>query len=155
MALKHNPFDNSYKGLLVPRKKVFIASTPENLSANSTSKAALNSIALNDQQNANVELRAIPGKHEERQICTKETIMKKEQKNGLQSVGDKFKGAKISKTLRIDSDVCVWLRQESEKTGIPYEIILNAKLREQMNLPDRVESLVQIKFDQLMMKKTT
>lgn len=72
---------------------------------------------------------------------------------GVQRVGDKFKGAKISKTFRIDADVFLWLRQEAERTGIPYQTLLNAKLRESMNLPDRVEALVQEKFDVLLAKQ--
>ncbi len=83
----------------------------------------------------------------------KEKNMKKEDKNSWQSVGQKFKGAKIAKTFRIDADVFLWLRQEADRTGIPYQTLLNAKLRESMNLPDRVEALVQDKFDALMMKK--
>ena len=70
------------------------------------------------------------------------------------SVADKFKGAKIAKTFRIDADVFLWLRQEAERTGIPYQTLLNAKLRESMNLPDRVETLVQEKFDALKAKNT-
>jgi uncharacterized protein (DUF4415 family) len=70
-----------------------------------------------------------------------------------QFVGAKFKGAKIAKTFRIDVDVFLWLRQEAERTGIPYQTLLNAKLRESMNLPDRVGALVQEKFDALMAKK--
>ncbi len=68
-------------------------------------------------------------------------------------VGDKFKGAKIAKTFRIDADVFLWLRAEAERTGIPYQTLLNAKLREAMNLPDRVATLVQEKFDALVSKK--
>ena len=32
-------------------------------------------------------------------------------------VGDKFKGAKIAKTFRIDADVFLWLRQEAVLGG--------------------------------------
>lgn len=78
---------------------------------------------------------------------------KNEAKANWQLVGDKFKGAKIAKTFRIDADVFLWLRQEAERTGIPYQTLLNAKLRESMNLPDRVDALVQAKFDALMAKK--
>lgn len=58
-------------------------------------------------------------------------------------VGNKFKGAKIVKTFRLDMDVFLWLRQEAERTGIPYQTLLNSKLRESMNLPDRVQTLVE------------
>lgn len=49
---------------------------------------------------------------------------------------------KISKTFRIDGDVFMWLQEQAEKTGIPYQTLMNAKLRESMNLPDRVKVLV-------------
>lgn len=49
---------------------------------------------------------------------------------------------KISKTFRVDSDVFMWLQEESERTGIPYQTLMNAKLRESMSLPDRVTKLV-------------
>jgi hypothetical protein len=62
---------------------------------------------------------------------------------GAKRVGDKFKGAKISKTFRLDMDIFLWLREEAERTGIPYQTLLNAKLREAMNLPDRVQTLVE------------
>lgn len=77
--------------------------------------------------------------------------MKKEDKSGKadwQPVGDKFKGAKIAKTFRIDMDIFLWLRQESERTGIPYQTLLNAKLRESMQLPDKVKALVDQRVDQ-------
>jgi len=50
---------------------------------------------------------------------------------------------KISKTFRIDGDVFLWLQAEAERTGIPYQTLMNAKLREAMNLPDRVKALVE------------
>jgi len=40
-------------------------------------------------------------------------------------------------------DVFLWLRREAERTGIPYQTLLNSKLRESMNLPDRVQTLVE------------
>jgi uncharacterized protein (DUF4415 family) len=49
---------------------------------------------------------------------------------------------KISKTIRLDGDLVQWLVSESERTGIPYQTLLNSKLRESMNLPDRVRELV-------------
>ena len=55
----------------------------------------------------------------------------------------KEKNLKISKTFRIDADVFLWLQEESERTGIPYQTLLNAKLRESKNLPDRVRALVE------------
>jgi hypothetical protein len=58
-------------------------------------------------------------------------------------VGDKLKDAKIAKTVQIDADVFLWLRKEAGRTGIPYQTLLNAKLRESMQLPDRVRVLVE------------
>ena len=49
---------------------------------------------------------------------------------------------KVSKTVRLDGDLVQWLVAESERTGIPYQTLMNAKLREAMNLPDRVRELV-------------
>lgn len=49
---------------------------------------------------------------------------------------------KVSKTVRFDGDLVQWLVAESERTGIPYQTLMNAKLREAMNLPDRVRQLV-------------
>ena len=52
----------------------------------------------------------------------KEKNTKKEYKDpDCQSIGNKFKGAKIAKTFRIDADIFLWLRKEAEKTGIPYQ----------------------------------
>ena len=53
---------------------------------------------------------------------------------------------KISKTIRLDGDIVQWLVAESERTGIPYQTLLNSKLRESMNLPDRVRELVRDEF---------
>jgi uncharacterized protein (DUF4415 family) len=49
---------------------------------------------------------------------------------------------KISKTVRLDGDIVQWLVGEADRTGIPYQTLMNAKLREAMNLPDRVRELV-------------
>jgi uncharacterized protein (DUF4415 family) len=49
---------------------------------------------------------------------------------------------KISKTVRLDGDIVQWLVTEAHRTGIPYQTLMNAKLREAMNLPDRVRELV-------------
>ena len=81
--------------------------------------------------------------------------MKKEydlKKKKWQPVGDKFKGAKISKTFRIDMDVFVWLRAESERTGIPYQTLLNSKLREAMNQPS-LDALVEKKVEEVLARK--
>jgi uncharacterized protein (DUF4415 family) len=80
----------------------------------------------------------------ERQNRMKEKNMKKGfDFEDAKPVGNKFKGAKIVKTFRLDMDVFLWLRQEAERTGIPYQTLLNSKLRESMNLPDRVQTLVE------------
>ena len=55
-------------------------------------------------------------------------------------VGDKFKGAKIAKTFRIDLDVFAWLRSESDRTGIPYQTLLNSKLKECMQASQNPKS---------------
>jgi uncharacterized protein (DUF4415 family) len=49
---------------------------------------------------------------------------------------------KISKTIRLDGDIVQWLVSESDLTGIPYQTLLSAKLREAMSLPDRLRELV-------------
>ena len=54
---------------------------------------------------------------------------------------------KISKTVRLDGDLVQWLVAEAERTGIPYQTLMNAKLREAMNLPDRVRQLVREELD--------
>ena len=55
---------------------------------------------------------------------------------------------KVSKTIRLDGDLVQWLVAESDRTGIPYQTLLNAKLRESMNLPDRVRELVKKELSQ-------
>ncbi len=35
-----------------------------------------------------------------------------------------------------------WFQEEAERTGIPYQTLLNAKLREAMNLPNQVREMV-------------
>jgi hypothetical protein len=40
------------------------------------------------------------------------------------------------------ADGVQWLVAEADRTGIPYQTLMNAKLREAMNLPDRVHELV-------------
>jgi uncharacterized protein (DUF4415 family) len=57
---------------------------------------------------------------------------------------DKFQGrdVKISKTFRIDADIFLWLQKEAERTGIPYQTLMNAKLRESMNLPNQMREMV-------------
>lgn len=44
-------------------------------------------------------------------------------------VGAKFKNAKIAKTFRIDLDIFNWLYTESQRTGIPYQTLMNSKLK--------------------------
>jgi len=69
-------------------------------------------------------------------------------------VGDKFKGAKIAKTFRIDMEIFVWLRAEAERTGIPYQTLLNAKLREAMQAPT-LEALVEQKVQEALRKRAS
>jgi uncharacterized protein (DUF4415 family) len=63
------------------------------------------------------------------------------------------KETKVAMTLRIDGDVILWLRQEAERTGIPYQTLLNSKLRESMTLPDRVKSLVDQRVEEILASK--
>lgn len=71
---------------------------------------------------------------------------------GAKPVGDKFKGAKIAKTFRIDMDVFLWLRSEADRTGIPYQTLLNAKLREAMQAPT-LDQLVEQKVKAALERK--
>jgi uncharacterized protein (DUF4415 family) len=50
-------------------------------------------------------------------------------------VGSKFKDAevKVAVTTRIDPDVVSWLRDESDKKGIPYQTLINSILKQAMN----------------------
>ncbi len=54
---------------------------------------------------------------------------------GAKRVGDRFKNKeiKVSVTARLDSKVVAWLRQESERKGIPYQTLMNSILTENMN----------------------
>ena len=63
------------------------------------------------------------------------------------------KETKIAMTLRIDGDVILWLRKEAERTGIPYQTLLNSKLRESMTLPDLVSQLVEKKVEEILARK--
>ncbi|MBC8550414.1 MAG: BrnA antitoxin family protein [Candidatus Brocadiales bacterium] len=47
-------------------------------------------------------------------------------------VGERNKDVKISVTARLDSDVVYWLKEESEKKGIPYQTLMNSLLKETM-----------------------
>ena len=62
--------------------------------------------------------------------------MKKEFRfKGSKKVGDRFKDkdVKVSITARLDQKVVAWLRQESEKKGIPYQTLMNSILTVAMN----------------------
>ncbi len=52
---------------------------------------------------------------------------------GAKPVGDKFKGAKIAKTFRIDMEVFMWLRAEAERT--------HPGVRQMRLLPERLYRL--------------
>ncbi|MEK6705084.1 MAG: BrnA antitoxin family protein [Bdellovibrionota bacterium] len=54
---------------------------------------------------------------------------------GAKRVGDRFKDkdVKVSVTARLDPKVVNWLRQESERKGIPYQTLMNSLLTEAMN----------------------
>ena len=59
----------------------------------------------------------------------------------------------ISKTVCLDGDLVSWLVSKSEKTGIPYQILMSSKLREAMGLRDRVRALVEETVEDLKLKK--
>ena len=62
------------------------------------------------------------------------------------------KETKIAMTLRIDGDVILWFRKEAERTGIPYQTLLNSKLRETMNQPS-LDELVEKKVKEILARK--
>ncbi len=62
------------------------------------------------------------------------------------------KETKIAMTLRIDGDVVLWFRKEAERTGIPYQTLLNSKLRETMNQPS-LDELVEKKVEKILARK--
>ena len=62
------------------------------------------------------------------------------------------KETKIAMTLRIDGDVVLWFRKEAERTGIPYQTLLNSKLRETMNQPS-LDELVEKKVEEILARK--
>ena len=62
------------------------------------------------------------------------------------------KETKIAMALRIDADVVLWLRKEAERTGIPYQTLLNSKLRETMNQPS-LDELVEKKVEEVLARK--
>jgi uncharacterized protein (DUF4415 family) len=43
------------------------------------------------------------------------------------------KTIKVSKTVRLDPDILLWLQEEAEKEGIGYQTFLNWTLRRSMN----------------------
>jgi len=45
---------------------------------------------------------------------------------------NKFKELKVATNVRIDLEVVAWLREESEKLSIPYQTLLNSKLKQSM-----------------------
>ncbi len=59
---------------------------------------------------------------------------------------------KIAMTLRIDGDVILWFRKEAKRTGIPYQTLLNSKLRETMNQPS-LDELVEKKVKEILARK--
>ena len=58
---------------------------------------------------------------------------------GAKRVGDRFKDKeiKVSVTARLDPKVVTWLRNESERKGIPYQTLMNSILTEAMNSGDQ------------------
>jgi uncharacterized protein (DUF4415 family) len=62
------------------------------------------------------------------------------------------KTTKIAMSLRIDADVFLWLGKEAHRTGIPYQTLLNSKLREAMTQPS-LEDLVEKKVEEVLARK--
>lgn len=50
-------------------------------------------------------------------------------------VGARFKDSevKVAVTTRIDPDIVLWLRKESEIKGIPYQTLINSLLKQAMH----------------------
>ncbi|MEO5969121.1 MAG: CopG family antitoxin [Bdellovibrionia bacterium] len=46
------------------------------------------------------------------------------------------KTTKILKTFRIDADLFLWLQKSAEEVGIPYQTLMNSKLRALMKQAD-------------------
>jgi len=66
-------------------------------------------------------------------------------------VGDRFKNkdVKVSVTARLDPKVVAWLRQESNRKGIPYQTLMNSILTENMNSSGQEALIRQIVRDEL------
>jgi len=68
--------------------------------------------------------------------------------------GPIIKPNKIQKTFRLDEDVFNWLQEQSKKSGIPYQTLMNSLLKKIIvnngSLEDRVLKIEQ----KLKMKKT-
>ena len=68
----------------------------------------------------------------------------------------KFQETKVATNVRLDVDVVAWLREESEKSGIPYQTLLNSKLKRSMMeskneivTVDQVRSIVKEELEKL------
>ena len=68
----------------------------------------------------------------------------------------KFQETKVATNVRLDVDVVAWLREESEKTAIPYQTLLNSKLKQAMTDSknkiinvDQVRTIVKEELDKL------
>jgi len=74
--------------------------------------------------------------------------------SGAKRVGDKFKNknVKVSVTARLDPKVVSWLRQESERKGIPYQTLMNSILVESMNSVSQEEVVRRIVKEELKKK---
>ncbi len=70
---------------------------------------------------------------QDKQLHMKGEVMNKEFNfKNAKKVGERNKDVKISVTARLDSDVVYWLKEESEKKGIPYQTLMNSLLKETM-----------------------
>ena len=70
---------------------------------------------------------------------------------GAKRVGSRFEGKeiKVSVTARLDPKVVAWLRQESERKGIPYQTLMNSILTEAMNATGQEATIRRIVRDEL------
>jgi len=46
---------------------------------------------------------------------------------------ERAKDLKVAIHVRLDVEVVAWLREEAEKSGLPYQTFLNFRLRQLMN----------------------
>ena len=59
---------------------------------------------------------------------------------------EKTKDLKVAINIRLDAEVLAWLRDEAEKLGLPYQTLLNSKLKQSMGqsaiTPEQVRAMI-------------